>query len=95
MSVTLSGVVTSAVGMRCTWRARADEDVSPVRTSTAQCGFSASAARVSATPVSLASARKGVIQRSDSGGGSSAAPRGPSTIGPSAAAYVLPMPVGA
>ena len=41
ISVRLSGVVTSAVGSRLFCRARADDAVSPVRTSTVQCGCSA------------------------------------------------------
>ena len=40
-SVRLSGVVTSAVGRRLFCRARADDAVSPVRTSTVQCGCNA------------------------------------------------------
>ena len=82
----LSGVVTSAVGRRFAWRARAASAVSPVRTSTVQAGRNAAAARASASPVSLASARSGVIHRTVSGGGSSGVPSGPSSSGPSQAA---------
>ncbi len=95
ISVRLSGVVTSAVGSRLFCRARADDAVSPVRTSTVQCGCNARAARASANPVSAASARSGVIHSAVSGGGASAAPAAPSTSGGIHAAYVLPMPVGA
>ncbi len=69
ISVRLSGVVTSAVGSRVACFARADDDVSPVRTAIVQCGFSARAAFASASPVSLASARSGVSHSSVSGGG--------------------------
>ncbi len=68
-SVRLSGVVTSAVGSRLPWRARAAGPVSPVRTSTVQCGARSAAARARARPVSPASARSGVIQSRVSGGG--------------------------
>ena len=94
-SVRLSGVVTSTVGNRLPCRARAPAVVSPVRTSTDQCGRSAAAAVVNARPVSAARARSGVIQSSVRGGGASAPPSGPRTIGGIAAASVLPMPVGA
>ncbi len=94
-SVRLSGVVTSTVGSCRSCRARADAGVSPVRVSTRQCGRSAAAARASAWPVSAASARSGVIQSSESGGGLAALPAGPSTSGGIATASVLPMPVGA
>ena len=94
-SVRLSGVVTSAVGSRLVCWARAGAAVSPVRTATVQCGRSAAAASASARPVSAASARSGVSHRSVSGGGSPAAPWGPRTSGGTAAASVLPMPVGA
>ena len=97
ISVRLSGVVTSAVGRRCDPAGRARRRRCrrcARRRSSADCSASRGTRRARA-PVSLASARNGVIQRSDSGGGASAAPRGPSSIGPSAAAYVLPMPVGA
>ena len=85
-SVRLSGVVTSAVGSRLPCRARAAAAVSPVRTSTLQCGCRAAAARVSASPVSAASARSGVIQSSVSGGGLSGEPASPRSSGGSAAA---------
>ncbi len=74
-------MVTSAVGKRLFCRARADDAVSPVRTSTVQCGCNALAARASANPVSAASARSGVIHSAVSGGAASAAPAGPSTSG--------------
>ena len=81
-SVRLSGVVTNAVGRRRSCRVRADEGVSPVRTSTVHCGLSARAARASASPVSAASARSGVNHSTVSGGGVSTVPAGPSASGP-------------
>ena len=94
-SVRLSGVVTRAVGSRLLCFARAPAAVSPVRTSTVQCGRSAAAAEVSARPVSAASARNGVIHSSVRGGGRVGAALRPRTSGPTAAAGVLPIPVGA
>ncbi len=82
----LSGVVTSTVGSRRAWRAREASLVSPVRTSTDQCGASARAASASASPVSPASARSGVTHSMARGGGWSAVPRLPPTIAGSAAA---------
>ncbi len=88
-------MVTSAVGSRLSWRARSAVPVSPVRTPMVQCGASAAPARASASAVSPASARSGVIQSSASGGGACAVPAAPNSIGGTAAAYVLPVPVGA
>jgi len=95
MSDRLSGVVTRIVGSSRACRERSALDVSPVRAPTVQCGCSACAARASASVVSCASARSGVIHSSVSDAGRSAVPAGPSASGPISAASVLPMPVGA
>jgi len=60
----LSGVVTSAGGQVLRWRALVAAAVSPVRCSTVQPMPMPSAAACSASVVSAASARMGVIHRS-------------------------------
>ena len=59
-SVSDSGVVTSAVGSRRSWRARSAAGVSPVRRPTRHCGASSASGCCSARAVSAASARIGV-----------------------------------
>ena len=70
LSITLSdsGVVTSAVGSRWSCRARSALGVSPVRSPTVQPGASSGSGSFSARAVSAASARIGVSHTTVSGG---------------------------
>ena len=94
-------MVTRTLGSRFFCRALTLEEVSPVRCSTDHGTASSRASSVSARVVSAASARSGVIQRTRMGSGSispSELHRSDShrrsSIGPIAAACVLPLPVG-
>ncbi len=79
-------MVTSAVGNLLPWRARAAVPVSPVRTSTVQCGARSAAARCEGEAGVAGQARSGVIQSEGEGGRRPALPGAPSTSGGSAAA---------
>ena len=92
-----SGVVTSAVGKRRSWRARSAGAVSPVRMPTDQGTPRSSSGCLIARAESAASARIGVSQSTPSGGGAPARIRTPSAAArasaPNQTAYVFPDPV--
>ncbi len=74
ISERLSGVVTSADGMRRSCRARSLDGVSPVRRPTVQGTDKSSTAPCRARALSAASARIGVIQSTVSGAGNGPRP---------------------